>query len=282
MPGRHRIAALVPLAIVLASACAFGPMADARRAMDRGDFERAARLYREVAEAHPDEPQPWMELGEAEMSAERYGRAREAFEHVAALRPASATPRIAIGQTYELERRYDEALVAYHSACEAAPESPRAFRVIGTRLLRWGHPVEAIPFLERAHAIDPAHRETRNALAMARAHAGDLEGAERDYREVIADDPEFLGARVGLAALLVNAHRFEEALATYDEIVARWPRFAAAHVGRGILLHELGRRPEALEAFRRAVDVADDRPRYERRLAEYEALIAAEASGGAP
>jgi protein O-GlcNAc transferase len=110
---------------------------------------------------------------------------------------------------------------------------------------------------------------------MARAHAGDTEGAERDYRAAIADDAEFLGARVGLAALLVNAHRYDEALSTYDAIVAHWPGFAAAHVGRGILLHELGRRDEALAAFRRAVEVADDRPRYERRLAEYEALLAA-------
>jgi tetratricopeptide (TPR) repeat protein len=249
-------------------------MADGRRAMDRGDFEGAARRFREVAEAHPDEPAPWQALGEAEMEAQRYPRAREAFEHLATLRPASATPHVLVGETYELERRYDEALVAYHAACEAAPESPQAFRVIGTRLLRWGHAEEAIPFLERAHAIDPSHRETRNALAMARVHTGDLAGAERDFRAIIDSDADFLGARVGLAALLVNAHRFDEALAAYDAIVARWPRFAAAHVGRGLLLHELGRRDEALAAFRQAVAVADDRPRYEARLREYEALIA--------
>ncbi len=261
-------------AATTAVGCAFGPMAEGRRAMQQGDFELAARRFRAAAEANPSEPAPWMQLGEAEMAAERYPRAREAFEHVVALRPSSATPRIMVGHTYELQRMYDEALLAYHGACEAAPESPQAFRVIGTRLLRWGRPVEAIPFLERALQIAPTHRETRNALAMARYHAGDLAGAEAEFRSAIEAHPDFLGARIGLAALLVNAHRHEEALAAYDEIVAAWPRFAPAHVGRGILLHELGRPEEALAAFRLAVEVAEDPLRFAGQLRDYEALLA--------
>jgi Flp pilus assembly protein TadD len=70
----------------------------------------------------------------------------------------------------------------------------------------------------------------------------------------------------------VNAHRFPQALEVYDEVITIAPAFAPAHVGRGILLHELGREDEAEAAFVRAVEVARDRARFQRRLDAYRAL----------
>jgi tetratricopeptide (TPR) repeat protein len=263
------------LALLLAAAgCAFSPMARGRSAMQMGEYEEAARHFREVAEANPGEPAPWMALGRAEMAAERFADARSAFEHVAAIRPHAATPRIMVGHTYELQRDYDGALEAYLSATEAAPESAHAHRVVGTRLLRWGRAEDAIPWLEQATQLAPDHDETWNALAMARYHAGDLEGAEREFRAAIERSPETLGFRLGLAALLINQERWADAIAVYDALLALQSDYAPAWVGRGILLHELGRQDEALASFERAVAEGEGRPSYAQRLAEYRSLIA--------
>lgn len=240
--------------------------------MVRGDFEAAARAFRQAAEAQPSDPRAWLALGRAEMAAERYAPAREALERAAALRPRAALPRVLIGHTWELSRRYDEALLAYRQAIESAPRSAYAHRVLGTRLLRWGRAEAAVAPLARAVELDPSHAETWNALGLARYHAEDRAGAERTFRQGMARHPEHTGLRLGLAALLVNAHRFEEALAIYDDVVRRAPGFAPAHVGRGILLHELGREDEAEAAFARAVTVARDRAGYQRRLDEYRRL----------
>lgn len=243
--------------------------------MQMGEYEEAARHFREVAEAHPDEPAPWMALGRAEMAAERFLDARNAFEHVAAIRPHAATPRILVGHTYELSRDYDRALEAYLSATEVAPESAHAHRVVGTRLLRWGRAEDAIPWLEQATALAPDHRETWNALAMARYHAGDLDGAEREFRAAIDRFPDAArGFRLGLAALLINEGRFDDALAVYDALLALEPDYAAAWAGRAILLHELGRRDDALASFERAAQTAGGRGDYAQRLADYRTLIA--------
>lgn len=250
--------------------------------MARGEYEEAARTFRAVAEANPDEPAPWMALGRAEMAAERYGDARVAFEHVAQIRPHAATPRVLIGHTYELERDYDHALEAYLSATEVAPESAHAQRVTGTRLLRWGRAEDALPYLERAAALDPEHEETWNALAMCRYHAGDLAGAEREYRGAIERFPEYLGFRLGLAAVLINGERYEDAIAVYDALLEDRPDHAAAWAGRGILLHELGRTDEALASFEEAARVAADRATYEARLADYRALLAAGPAAAEP
>jgi Flp pilus assembly protein TadD len=249
-----------------------GPMQDGRRAMARGDFEVAARAFRRATTEQPDDPAPWLALGRAEMAAERFGEAREALSRAAVLRPRAVLPRVLLGHAWELSRRYDEALLAYQQAVEVAPRSAYAHRVLGTRLLRWGRPVEAVDPLARAVELDPAHAETWNALGMARYHADDRAGAEGAFRDGIARHPSHPGLRLGLAALLVNARRFAEALAEYDALLARVPTFAPAHVARGILLHELGREDEAEAAFVRAAEVAQDRPRFQRRLEEYRAL----------
>ena len=247
-------------------------MRDGRLAMVRGDFEGAARAYRLAAEASPDEPRVWLALGRAELAAERFPRARDAFERVAHLRPHAALPRVLIGNAWELSRRYDEALLSYRHATEAAPRSAYAYRVLGTRLLRWGRAELALPALERAVELGPEHAETWNALAMARHQNEDIGGAEATFRTGIERHPGHSGLRLGLAAILINSGRHLEALDLYDGVLAAAPRFAPGHVGRGILLHELGRPDEAEAAFVEAVRVAREPARFQARLDAYRQL----------
>lgn len=152
-----------------------------------------------------------------------------------------------------------------------APDDAYPYRVLGTRLLRWGKPERAVSPLEHAVELEPAHAETWNALALARYHTGDLSGAEQTFHRGLERHPMHRGLHLGLAALLVNASRFEDALAIYDRVVERWPSFAAAHVGRGLLLHELGRPDDAEAALERATEVARDPRPYLARLARYRA-----------
>lgn len=266
------LASACAVAVALAG-CVPAAVQRGRRAMDEGAFEEAAAAFREAASDEPDDPARWMELGLAEMAADRPRRAREAFERAAALRPRSTVPRIHVGYTWELERKWDEALIAYRQATEIAPNEARAWRILGSRLLRWGKSAPAIEPLSRAVALDPTHAETWNALALAQYDAGQKERAERTFRRAIAEHPEHRGVRLGLAALLVNERRFEEALAVYDEVAARWPEMPAVHVGRALLLDELGRTAEAEGALERAVEVARDPRPYRARLEEYRALL---------
>ena len=253
--------------------CAVGPVASGRRAMDDGAYETAARHFREAAEANPNDPERWRELGRAELFAERPVRARRALSRAAALRPDQAAPRILIGMTWELQRRYDEAVLAYRQACELEPQSARGYTILGTRLLRWGQPEAAVEPLARSVELAPDNPETWNALGLARHEAGDLRGAEEAFRGGLGRHREHRGLYLGLAALLINSRRHEEALSVYDQVVERWELFAAAHAGRGILLHELGRTREAEEAFVRAAEVARDPRPYRIRLQEYRALL---------
>jgi tetratricopeptide (TPR) repeat protein len=240
--------------------------------MDEGAYATAAEAFRRAAKQAPDDPERWIDLGEAEILAGEAGRAREAFERAAALRPRDQAPRVRIGFTWEMERRYDDAQRSYKQAIEIAPERAYGHRVMGSRLLAWGRASEAVAPLVRALELDAGHGETWNALALAYYHKGDRASAERTFREGLEAQGDHMDLWVGLAGLLVNAGRYEEALDVYDGLVGRWPRFAPAHVGRALLLHELGRPDEAEAAFLRAAQVADDPGPYQQRLLEYRML----------
>jgi len=269
---------LAALLVICASACASAPSARGRRAMDDGAYEEAARAFREAAQGSPRDADLWLELGRAEMAAQRPARVSDAFTRASLLQPTNPQPRILIGHTWELERRWDEALAAYLQAVSVAPQQARPYRVLGTRLLRWGRPADAVEPLARAVALAPAHAETWKALALARYHGGDVAAAEQSFRDGIALHAEHRGLRLGLAALLVNAHRFEEALTVYAAVLDREPALAAAHVGRALLLHELHRQAEADAAFEAAVRVARDPRPYRARLLAYRQLRARDAT----
>ncbi|MBX3250827.1 MAG: tetratricopeptide repeat protein, partial [Myxococcales bacterium] len=205
--GSSRWAVVLGALALALAACAPRDVRVGRRAMSEGRFDVAATRFAAAAAADPENAARWLELARAELMAERPERARAAFARLAALRPTDPRPLVEIGFTHELERDYAAALRVYVRATERAPEDAYPHRVLGTRLLRWHQPDEALAPLERATALDPRHAETWRALGLARHHAGDLEGAEAAFRQGLAQGHE-RALCLSLAALLVNAGRY--------------------------------------------------------------------------
>jgi Flp pilus assembly protein TadD len=92
-----------------------------------------------------------------------------------------------------------------------------------------------------------------HALGIVRVKLGDLDGAERAYREGLSVDPEAAENQLGLATVAVVRGDAAAALAAYDALLVKRPRFGAAELGRAWALAKLGRVAEA----RRAVDHAE-------------------------
>ncbi|MEM7607146.1 MAG: tetratricopeptide repeat protein [Myxococcota bacterium] len=275
------VSAALLCALLLAAACAPSAVRAGRRAMARGDYDEATEQFEVAAQADPDDAARWRDLARAELLADRPAGARRAFARMAALMPGDPHPVVEIGFAHELERNYDRALESYLRAVRTSPESAYAYRVLGTRLLRWGRADEALGPLQRSLELE-AHAETFKALALARHGAGDRTGAIEAYEWGLETFTAHLGLRLGLAALLVNDGAFARALAVYEGISQDVPGFAAAHAGRAILLHELGREDEAEAAFERAAEVADGQGDYAERLETYRRLRADSAEAQTP
>lgn len=138
--------------------------------------------------------------------------------------------------------------------------------------------------------------DTAKTVAAAKGHLqrGELELAERSFREALEADPADGGARVGLAQVLVAQGRRVEAIEQCElvaglyaragredravEVYRRILRIDAdrpdAHEKLGELLHRIGQRDEGLAALKAAADAYERKGRNASRLRVLESLMA--------
>lgn len=237
-----------------------------RRALDEQAFQAAAGALEDAVSARPEEISYWLDLGRAYVGLGKGAEAVRAFERATLLSPREARLAIYLGHAHELSRAYDRAEAAYRAAMALEPTRAFPYRVLGTRLLRWGRAEEAIPLFQDALQRDFAHAETHHALAIAFAHSGQPQQAEQTLRTALKRFPKERSLRLGLAALVVNRAGYEEALALYGEVLRDAPDFAPAYVGRGLLLLQLGQKAEAERELLRAVALDPKNAAYLERL----------------
>jgi len=125
-----------------------------------------------------------------------------------------------------------------------------------------GNSPDGSPVQARAPAASPtfavyAPVASPNALlgaAQTRLDAGDVEGAESLYREVLEQQPDHVEASTALGSLLDRLGRVDEAAALFRRLVER-SGTASAHCNLGVMLFKQGRPAEALDHLQHAVSM---------------------------
>jgi tetratricopeptide (TPR) repeat protein len=120
--------------------------------------------------------------------------------------------------------------------------------------------------LDEAHALAPRH-EIENALGTDCAKRGDLDGAERHYREAIARSPGFFKPHNNLGNVLVARGQLAAAADQYRAALAIEPSAQRVHANLGNTLLELGLPLDAAESYRKALALGPT-PQVALRLAE--------------
>ena len=87
---------------------------------------------------------------------------------------------------------------------------------------------------------------------------GQLEGAEKHYRDALIQCPSFFDALHLLGVLLAQKGQLEEALILLDQALAVSPRHEGVLTNRGLAMHQLGRYESALSDFECALDISSD------------------------
>ncbi len=110
-------------------------------------------------------------------------------------------------------------------------------------------------------AIEPSRPDPKaliglhadNQRAIEAISAGRLDEAERLYRRILQQHPDFIEATMGLARVAMARERWEEAIPKLEAVLARVPDQYQARYDLGVALTKLGRYDEAVTAFREAV-----------------------------
>ena len=104
----------------------------------------------------------------------------------------------------------------------------------------------------------PDFTRAYNNLGVAYTRLGDIDAAERAYRDAIASDPESDAAYHNLGNLEMRRGDFEAALAAYDEALRHRKRNPYLHYHRGLVQYRLGDLEAAEESFKRAIGLERD------------------------
>ncbi len=155
-------------------------LAEAKRLMDRRQFDQASRIYKEVLITHPDNPDSLVNL------------------LYMAQFPNQSSP--------------EEVEVLYATASRVSPGVPQVYLYYGTALASQGKYEAAAAAIEKGIALKPDDGEAQAWLADTFMRQHQPAQAIEHYRRALAVDPSFRPARLMLAQLLINTGRSREAI----------------------------------------------------------------------
>lgn len=252
----------------------------------------AERLYRNVCDQQPDNPEAHNILGVILQRLQRLTEAEEAFRRALALRPAYVEARYNLalalqatnrpldaeaeyrrvlathpahaeshhnlGNVLKALGRLPEAVGAYQEALAIRPQYPLALNNLASALKELGHPIEAELACRCALELQPQYAEAYNTHGTILEKLGRLSEAETAYRRAIGIRPEFVECHYNLGNVLQALGRLDAAEASYREALALRPESVEVLNNLGGLLQARGLPAQAAQLYRRALTLRPD------------------------
>ena len=148
--------------------------------------------------------------------------------------PKEPAARVVAAMVASRDGDFDRANSEVQTALSLNPNFAMAYNVIGAIHSYSGQPLEAIPMIERAMRLDPAHSEQYlHFLGMAYLLAGKYETAASHFRERIRLVPRTDFSRAPLASALGHLGEIDEAKRIWRELMEINPKYSfSEHFGR--------------------------------------------------
>lgn len=201
-----------------------------------GDHESAEKLYVELTNLHPEDPNLHAGLGEVYLQQSKLEPAKEQFRAALAIDPGQGDAHYGMGNVLNFEGDYDGAAREYRAALAARPDHVRTMVNLAGILAFQGKVGEAATLCRRAVEIDPNGFATNMQLARVLMQ-------EKAYGEAVAPLRTALEARPDSGP----AHRqLSIALVAVGDYGAAWKQLQRAlELGEQVpenLVEELRRR----------------------------------------
>jgi tetratricopeptide (TPR) repeat protein len=209
-----------------------------------------------------------------------------------------ASPALAKGQM-ALRSNPAEAMHCAEQALNEDPRNPAAHELLARGALALGLPRTAVLSLEIVFKNDPGNREAALRLAEALIAAGQTTRADRIYADLLAANPADLAvaraykdlgakrtlAEKGYSAMAAGTGTYRDGLKDQAEAVSLEQEARSAKGGESgdrqlaEYTARFEREPDNLKLLRSIADLHVQRREFDRALATYERLVAAEGTG---
>ena len=223
-----------------------------------GRLAKAERLYKQILEAYPNQPDALHFLGVLAHQAGRYEDAVELIRQALATKPDYPEAHNNLGNAFQRLGRQEDAATAYGKAIEARPDHTEAYNNLGIVLREQDKLDEAVAAHATALELNPNNPKARNNLGIVLKLQGKLDDAVAEYEQAIAIKPDYAQAYTNLGNALRDQDKLEAALVAHEKAVALTPDSAEMHANLGMSLMEEGRLEDSLKAYDRALELTPD------------------------
>jgi tetratricopeptide (TPR) repeat protein len=199
-----------------------------------GRLGDAAQLYRRVAAAHPDQPDPLHLLGLALSKLGESAAALREVERAVTLMPQHPGYRFSQGNLLLGMKRFADAEAAFRAALTSQPGDPELTNHLAVALQEQERHDEAIDLLRDIVSRHPAFLPARNNLAAALVRLRQSTEAVEHARAVLVADPGNAEAANNLGSALVELERWDEAERVLRDAVKRHPEHAQLNYNLGL------------------------------------------------
>ena len=187
------------------------PVEQGRRLVGRGEYLPATRTLARAVALSPRDARAHYYLGLAYAGIGRCEASLSHLQEAVRLNPADARFHDSLGQAYRSIGDAARALGELEEAVRRGPHTPRYEVDLAGLLVEQGRLLEALAHLRQLERAEPGSPSIRLLLADVLKEAGDREGMENEYREVIhlADGTALgeLARRELRAALVTEGHQ---------------------------------------------------------------------------
>lgn len=193
-------------------------------AMTAAKFSEAVADYTAVTSAMPRFPEGYLNLGLALEQAGRLDDASAALEKAVALKPDLRGANLFLGLIAYRRNQFKQAESRLLRETRIDPRDAKAFMWLGVCYLAEGRPADAIPPLDKAHALDPANVD----ILYHRGHAY-LQMANASYAEMFKVDHDSMRVHQVLAEAYAKGYRTQQAIEEFELAVKKAPHEPGLH-----------------------------------------------------
>jgi tetratricopeptide (TPR) repeat protein len=217
-------------------------------------LDRAIAEFEKIVALQPKSVENHMFLGQLFTVKHDQKKAEEQFKIAQAIEPDSEEVVLNLARLYAESGDMKNAAKVIE-AVSPADRTAKMEDTLGAAYEQLKRTKEAIAAYQRADALEPGDMRTIDALAQALLNDNQLDAALKQYRELVKDDPENIGALVRISEILRRQGKYEDALVVVRKARAKDPNNLEAGYNEGLLLDVLGRFDESAQVFEKMVDL---------------------------